>query len=95
MVELADGTNDSSTKRLTFQVHINFFMKSCKILCKSTFNSFDEIKKMKIKSFERSYEKKILGMPDAWLVDELFVLSAQRTSILYFRWSDFNYEIQL
>ena len=33
------GTNDSSTKRLMFQV-LSFFMISCKILCKNPFNLF-------------------------------------------------------
>ena len=36
---LEDGTNESSTKRLMFQV-IFFFMISCRILCKNTFNLF-------------------------------------------------------
>ena len=66
---LDDGTNESSTKRLMFQV-LFFFIKSCKILCKDPFNLFSyffyKITKMKIKSFKypksiRNYEKKILG----------------------------------
>ena len=50
----ADGTNDSLTKRLMFQV-LFFFITSCKILCKIPFNLFlffNKISKMKIKSFE-------------------------------------------
>ena len=70
-----------------------FFIKSCKILCKNPFNYFFyKITKMKIKSFEchksiRNYEKK-----NTWnvrrLVDE-FVPSAQLTSVLYCRLSNF------
>ena len=52
---LDDGTNESSTKRLMFQV-LFFFMISCKILCKNPFNLFSyffyKITKIKIKSFE-------------------------------------------
>ena len=36
---LDDGTNESSTKRLMFQILL-FFMISCKILCKNPFNLF-------------------------------------------------------
>ena len=36
---LDDGTNESLTKRLMFQV-LFFFMISCRILCKNTFNLF-------------------------------------------------------
>ena len=36
---LDHGTNESSTKRLMFQV-LFFFMISCKILCKNPFNLF-------------------------------------------------------
>ena len=93
LVRWADGTNDSSTKRLMFQV-LFFFIKSCKILCKNPFNLFFlffyKITKMKIKSFEcpksiRNYEKKYRR-----LVDELFVPSAQGSSVLYCRLSDFT-----
>ena len=88
-----DGTNNSSTNRLMFQVF--FFIKSCKILCKNPFNyffhSFYKITKMKIKSFEcpksiRNYEKNTWNVRR--LVDESFVPSAQRTSVLYCRLSD-------
>ena len=37
---LDDGTNQSSTKRLMFQLCIIFFMISCNILCKNPFNLF-------------------------------------------------------
>ena len=59
------GTNDSSTKRLMFQV-LFFFTISCKILCKNGFNLFSYFFynsiKIEIKSFEclmsiRNYEK--------------------------------------
>ena len=59
----ADGTNDSLTKRLMFQV-LFFFTKSCKILCKNYFKLFLVFlhKFKKIKSFDcpksiRNYEK--------------------------------------
>ena len=52
---LDNGTNESSTKRLMFQV-LFFFMISCKFLCKNGFNSFFyffyRLTKIKIKSFE-------------------------------------------
>ena len=63
----ADGTNDSWTKLLMFQV-LFFFIKSCKILCKNPFNLFlllfYKITKMKIKSFEcpNSLSKWFLGV---------------------------------
>ena len=50
-----DGPNESSTKRLMFQVHIIFFMSSCKTLGKILsiyFLLFHKITNMKIKSFE-------------------------------------------
>ena len=64
LVRWTDGTNNSSTKCLMFQVL--FFFKSCKILCKTPFNLFfSEITKKKMKSFDcpksiRSYEKKYM-----------------------------------
>ena len=69
---LDDGTNDSSTKRLMFQV-LFFFMISWKILCKNPFNLFSYffIQLQKIKSFEcpksiKSIKKIILGTSDSW-----------------------------
>ena len=82
------------TKGLMFQVF--FFIKSFKILCKNPFNlflySFYQITKMKIKSFEcpksiRNYEKNTWNISP--LVNKSFVPSAQRTSVLYRRLSDF------
>ena len=77
---------------------IFFFMISCKILCKNGFNVFFnffyEFTKIKTKSFEcpksiRNYEKN-----KSWnircLFDESFVPVTQRTSVLYFRLSDFR-----
>ena len=91
-----DGPNNSSTKRLMFQVSF-FFHKILQNSLQKPFQFiflfFYKITKMKIKSFEcqkyiRNYEKK-----NTWnvrpLVDELFVPSAQRTSVLYCRLSDF------
>ena len=71
---LDDGTNESSTKRLMFQI-LFFFMISCRILCKNTFNLFVHFfkknTKLKVKSFEcpkstNSLKKIILGTSDAW-----------------------------
>ena len=92
------GTNDSSTKRLMFQVCIIFFfIIFCKILGKNRFNLFFnffyKFTKIKMKSFEwpksmRNYKKN-----NPWnirrLVDESFVPANQRTSVLYWRLSDF------
>ena len=89
------GTNNSSTKCLMFQVF--FFIKSCNILCKNPFNLFFlffyKITKMKIKSFEcrksiRNYEKNTWNVKR--LVDDSFVPSAQQTSVLYSRLTDFR-----
>ena len=74
-----DGTNESLTKRLMFQV-LFFFMISCKIRCKKPFNSFYyffyKITKIKLTSFEysksiKSLKKIILGTSDAWLTIRL------------------------
>ena len=73
LVRWADGTNDSSTKRLMFQV-LFFFHKILQNSLQKPFQFiflfFYKITKMKIKSFEcpksiRNYEKKILGTSDA------------------------------
>ena len=62
------GTNDSSTKRLMFQVLL-FFIISCKTYCKKSFQFifffFHNFTKIKIKSFEcpksiRNVKKKCL-----------------------------------
>ena len=88
LIRLANGTNDSSTKRLMFQV-LFFFIKSCKILCKNLFIHFllfYKDKKMKVESFEcpksiRNYEKK-------YWERQTLVPSAQQSSVLYCRLSD-------
>ena len=74
---LDDGTNESSTKHLMFQVFF-FFIISFKILCKKTFNlfycSFSKNYKNQIKKFwvpsvcNKLWKKKILGTSDAWSV---------------------------
>ena len=52
LVHWVAGMNDSLTKRLMFQV-LYFFMISCRILCKNTFNLFIYfLKKYKNKSKE-------------------------------------------
>ena len=80
LVRWADGTNDSSTKHLMFQM-LFFFHKILKI--------FQFIYKS-----IRNYEKK-----NIWnvrrLVDESFVPSAQRTSVLFCRLSDFTSCVEL
>ena len=91
-----DGTNDSSTKGLMFQV-LFFFMISCKILCKNPFNLFSyffyKITKIKIKSFEcpksiKSIKKIILGTSDSWSTIRLYHRPSQ-PSVLYCRLTDF------
>ena len=83
---MADGTNDSSTKHLTFQVFffiISFRLRAIKTLY-IHFCNF--IKKMK-GFFQRTLQ-------DTWniicLVNELFVPSAQQTNVLYCRLTDFS-----
>jgi hypothetical protein len=91
LVRWVAGTNDSSTKRLMFQVLFffqNFLQNSLKELFQFIyFLFFHKFTKMKIKSFEcpksiRNYEKY-----NAWnirhLVDKLFVPSTQRASVFY------------
>ena len=74
-----------------------FFIKSCKNLCKNPYiflYFLYKITKMKIKSFEcpksiRNYAKK-----NTWnvrpLVNESFIPIPQRTSVLYWRLSNFK-----
>ena len=70
----ADGTNDSSSKRLMFQA-LFFFHKILQNSLQKPFQSiFYKITKMKIKSFECLYEilkKKILGTSNAWSTSRL------------------------
>ena len=71
-----DGTNESSTKRLMFQVF--FFMSSCKILCKNPFNLFSylffyNITKIKIKSFECPKSIKNIKNDNTWNIRFLVV----------------------
>ena len=97
LVRWADGTNESSTKHLMFQVLFLFhkiLQNSLQKPFQLIFWFFYKITKMKIKSFEcpksiRNYEKK-----NTWnvrhLVNQSFVPSARRTSVLYCRLSDFK-----
>ena len=89
------GTNDSSTKRLMFQV-LFFFTISCKILCKNCFNLFFYRFTKMIKSFVCPKSIRHYKRNNAWnigrLVDESIVPADQRTSILYCRLSDFYSE---
>ena len=93
---LDDGTNESSTKRLMFQV-LYFFMISCRILCKNTFNLFvyffKKNTKIKVKSFEcpksiKSLKKIILGTSDAWSTIRLSNRPSE-TAWIYLRLTDF------
>ena len=79
LVHWADGKNDSSTKRLMFQV-LFFFHKILQNSLQKPFQLFFlffyKITEMKIKSFEcpksiRNYEKKILGTSDGWSTSRL------------------------
>ena len=96
LVRWADGTNISWTKRLMFQV-LFFFHKILQNSLQTPFQfiflSFYKIAYMKIKSFGCPIVYKKLWKKNAWnvrrLVHELFVPSAQRTSVLYCRLSDF------
>ena len=76
-----------------FQV-LFFLIISCKVLCKNCLNLFFyKFTKIKIKSFEcpksiRNYIKNN-ARNIRHLVDESFVPANQRTSVLYYRLSDF------
>ena len=71
LISWADGTKESSTKHLMFQV-LSFFKKSCKILCKTLFICLFIFYIKFQKSFEcpksiRNNEKKLLGTSStAW-----------------------------
>ena len=71
-------TNDSSTKRLMFQV-LFFFHKFI------FFYKFIKIKSFECPTSIKNYEKIMLGTSDPWLTSHL----SQRTSISYCRLSDF------
>ena len=92
LVHWTDGTNNSSTKHLMFKI-LSFSYRFLQNSLQKPFQSFFyRITKMKIKNFEcpkyiRSYEK-IYTWSIICLVDELFVPSAQRTTVLYCRLSD-------
>ena len=94
LVRLADGTNDSSTKRLTFQVF--FFIISYRLRALKTlyFHFCNLIKKIKInwKGFCKEFCKILWKNNNTWnirhLVDNSFVPSAQQTSVLYCRLTD-------
>ena len=60
----ANGTNESLTKRLVFQVLL-FLVTSCKILSKYHFNYFFLFIFFNYKN-RIIYEKKIMGTSDAW-----------------------------
>ena len=84
----ADGTNDSSTKCLTFQVFFSYVI-SYRLRALTTL--FYE--KNKLKGFLQRILQDFMKKNDTWnirrLVDESFVPSAQQTSVLYCRLTDF------
>ena len=76
LVRWADGTNDSSTKRLTFQVFFFIISNRLRALKSLYFHFCNFIKKKNErvfgKNFARFYEKKImLGTSDAWSMSHL------------------------
>ena len=89
---LDDGTNESSSKRLIFQIFF-FSMISCKILCKNPFNLFFHffyiITKIKIKSFECTKSIKSIKIDNTWnirlLVNDSFVPSSKQPFVIYCR----------
>ena len=87
LVRWADGTNNSSTKCLTFQV---FFFIIFYRLSKPFIFIYEKIN---WKGFYKEFCK-ILWKKNTWnkrcWVDESFVPSAQQTSILYCRLTDFR-----
>ena len=93
LVRWSDGTKDSSTKHLMFQV-LFFFIKSCKIICKNCLHLFLLFfyKLTKIKSFECPKSMRNYKENNAWiircLVNESFVSRNQPTSVWCCRLSD-------
>ena len=91
------GTNDSSTKRLMFQVLFffhDFLQNSLQKWFQFIFLFFYKFTKIKTKSFEcpksiRNYKKNNASNIRR-LVDESFVPANQQTSVLYCRLSDFR-----
>ena len=94
LVRWADGTNDSSPKHLTFQVF--FFINSYRLRALKTlyFHFCNFIKKINWKGFCKEFCKILWKQNNTWninrLADESFVPSAQQTSVLYCRLTDFK-----
>ena len=87
------GTNESSSKRLMFQVLFIFFIISCKIRCKNGFNLFFyEFTKIKIKSFECPKSRRNYNENNAWnirhLVKEMIIPYTHRHIVSYWRLRD-------
>ena len=98
LVRWADGTNNSSTKRLTCQVYfflISYRLRALKTLYIHFCNLKKKIKKIKKINWEGFCKEffKILWKKNALnirrLVHDLFVPSAQRTSVLFYRLTNF------
>ena len=88
---MADGTNESLTKRLMFQVFffLDFLQNSLQKSFIFIFFFFYEITKIKIKSFECPKSLKSIKKNNTWnirlLVDDSFVPSSKQPSIIYCR----------
>ena len=89
MVRWADGTNDSATKRLMFQVF--FLIISDRLRALKTL--YFHFCKKKWKGFCIEFRKILWKKNNAWnfrrFVNESFVPLAERTSVLYCRLTDF------
>ena len=101
MIRWFAGTNDSSTKRLMFQVLsffsqflAKFFAKIVSIYLFIFF--FQKFTKIRIKSFEclksiKNYRKKMLGTSDTWSTNHL----SQQTSVSYCRLSNSKLKLMI
>ena len=98
LVRWVDGTNSSSTKRLTFQVFffiISYRLKALKTLFFFHFCNFIKKIKNQLKGFLQRILQYFMKNINTWnisrLVHELFVPSAQQTNVLYCRLTDFSF----
>ena len=96
LVRWADGTNDSSSKLLTFQVFffiISYRLRALKTLYFHFCNFIKKNEEINWKGFCKEFCKKLWKKNNTQiitcLVGKSFVPSAQRTSVLYCRLTDF------
>jgi hypothetical protein len=104
---LDDGTNESSTKRMMFQVFFfhDFLQNSLQKSFQFIFLFFYKITKIKVKNFERPESIKSIKKNNTWnirlLVNDSFVPSSNQPSVIYCRLTDFrrvtenNYRVSL